>query len=207
MADGARPALTASEAIDAFLRALGHDPSKEHALRGTGARVATLFADQLLDGRRIDPASLCRDSIPVGSGAPMVVLRHVATHVVCPHHLMPALGYADLAYFPGDRVLGLGALGELVDACAHRLVLQEDASCDVARALVDHLGARGAACAMTLRHGCLTHHPPKKRGAKVTTLAFAGSCAHEGTDRQLVIAALGTSGATSARKKTSKAAR
>jgi len=179
----------AAAAIDAFLRALGHDPDRDAQLRGTGARVASLFADELLDGYATPVDTLFAQAIPASRGQPMVVVRGLATHVVCPHHLTIGAGHADVAYLPRDRVLGLGDVARLVDAFAHRLALQEDVTKSIAHAFVDGIDARGAVCAMRLRHGCLAHHAEKKRGASVTTIALAGSC-EEGEDRALALAAL-----------------
>ena len=177
----------AAAAIEAFLRALGH-PIEGH-LAGTGARVTALFADELLDGYQLDPAVLLAGAMQATS-SPLVIIERLSTHVVCPHHLTIGRGYASVLYQPRDRVVGLGAIAELVDACTHRLVLQEDAGDAVARALCDHLRARGAACVLTMRHGCLEHHGQKKRGAVVRTIAMAGSFLEDTTDRALAIAAL-----------------
>ena len=48
----------ASEAIDAFLRAIGRDPQTEPALLGTGARVTDAFVDER--GMYIDAAAVVR---------------------------------------------------------------------------------------------------------------------------------------------------
>jgi GTP cyclohydrolase IA len=177
----------AEAAIEAFLRALGH-PIEGH-LKGTGARVASLYADELLDGYMLDPRALLADAMPAKS-SPLVIVERLTTHVVCPHHLTIGRGYATVLYQPRDRVVGLGAIAQVVDACTHRLVLQEDAGDAVARALVEHLHARGAACVLTMRHGCLEHHGEKKRGAVVRTIAFAGSFLEDTSDRALALAAL-----------------
>ena len=179
----------AAQAIEAFLRALGHDAERDAQLRGTGARVAALWAEDLIDGYDVDVDSIFSEAIEATRRPPIVVVKGIATHVVCPHHLTFGAGHADVAYLPDDRVLGLGEVARVVDAICHRLVLQEDATRAVADAFVDRLGARGAACALKLRHGCLAHHAPKKRGASVTTLALAGSC-EDGEDRTLAVAAL-----------------
>lgn len=190
----ARPrpdAAAAALAIDAFLRALGHDPSREPHLRGTGARVAELWLEELLDGERHEPATILAKPMPAEPGAPLVLLERIATHVICPHHLTVAQGFASVAYLPGPHVAGLGAVASLVDACAHRLALQEDVGRDVARALCEHLGARGAACRLELRHGCLELHGAKKRGAKVVTVATAGLFDHDPAAVALLAAAFG----------------
>jgi GTP cyclohydrolase I len=179
--------VAAAAAIEAFLRALGHPIEGE--LAGTGARVAALFADELLEGHRNDLANVLADPIPAPS-SPLVAVERLRTHLVCPHHLTIARGTASVLYQPSDRVVGLGAIAQLVDACTHRLILQEDAGELVARALIDHLGARGAACTLAMRHDCLELHGEKARGAKVRTIAFAGSFLVEGPDRSLALAAL-----------------
>jgi len=181
-------ARAAAAAIEAFLRALGHPIEGE--LAGTGARVASLYADELLDGYRVDVAKVLGEPI-AAAAAPLVTIERLRTHVVCPHHLTLGRGAATVLYQPSDRVVGLGAIAQLVDACTHRLILQEEAGELVARALVEHLGARGAACILTLRHDCLEHHGEKKRGARVRTISLAGSFDEEGPDRDLALAAIG----------------
>lgn len=177
----------AAAAIEAFLRALGHPIEGE--LSGTGARVASFYADELLDGYQRDVAQILADPIPAAS-APLVAIERLRTHVVCPHHLTIGRGIAAVLYQPSDRVVGLGAVAQLVDACTHRLILQEDAGALVARALVEHLGARGAACILAMRHDCLEHHGEKKRGARVRTISLAGSFEVDGADRSLALAAI-----------------
>ncbi|MFI5301738.1 MAG: GTP cyclohydrolase I [Polyangiales bacterium] len=163
----------AARAIDDFVRALGH--GSDPALAGTGRRVAALWSDELLDGYGCDVDALIADAVPVFEGDSLVVVESIATHVVCPHHLTIATGVSTVGYRPVDRVLGFGAVAALVDAYAHRFALQEDVGAAIARALVDKLGASGAACAMRLRHGCLALHGPKQRSSRVLTLATAGA--------------------------------
>ncbi len=178
----------AARAIEAFLRALGHPVEGDGELAGTGPRVASLYADELLDGYAVDVPTLLAEVIPARDGAPLVSIERLATHVVCPHHLTLGKGFATVAYLPSDRVVGLGSIARLVDAFTHRLVLQETAGDAIARALVEHLGARGAGCTLSLRHGCLEHHGEKKRGSVVRTLSLAGTFAAE--DRPLALAVL-----------------
>ena len=48
----------AARAIEAFLRALGHDPERTLELAGTGERVARAWADELLAGYAVDVDAL-----------------------------------------------------------------------------------------------------------------------------------------------------
>lgn len=163
----------AARAIEAFLAALGHPVDSDPELGQTGRRVADAFATELLAGYAIDPAAVLADT--TATRAPgMVLLTDIATTVVCPHHLLPAPGVAHVAYLPGDRVAGLGALARLVECHARRLALQEDVGDAIVRSLVTHLGARAAGCVLTLQPACVTARGARQHGVRATTFAFAG---------------------------------
>ncbi len=165
----------ARAAIRNFLVALGHDPAKNPELVDTPARVVEAFADELLSGYGKDLVALVtKDSSPAPREAGLIAVRDVAVATVCPHHLMPAVGRANVIYRPGDRILGIGVIARLVDACARRLVLQETIGEDVVSALVKLAGARGALCEITLQHGCLSARGAHQVDARVTTVARAG---------------------------------
>ena len=184
----------AARAIDAFLRALGHDPSSEE-LRETGARVAEAWDQDLLAGEAVDvPALLLAESFPApsGGGDTLVVLRDASTATMCPHHLLPALGTATVAYVPGDRVAGLGTLARVVDAFARRLTLQERIGEAIADALTTSLGARGVAVSLRMRHACLAARG-ERQAAWVETLSTRGVLAPGGTHGAL-LASIATRG-------------
>ncbi len=168
----------AARAIADFLRALGHDPDADPELSETPDRVAEAFGNDLLSGYAVDvKALLATGSSHGATGAGIVVVRDVAIATVCPHHLMPSLGHATVAYLPGARLLGLGAIAELVDAYARRLALQEDIGRNVVTALIEHAGARGAFCRIDLTHGCLSARGARRTEASVVTSASAGELA------------------------------
>jgi GTP cyclohydrolase I len=165
----------ARAAIRDFLIALGHDPAKNPELVETPARVVEAFADELLTGYGRDLAELVtKDSSSAPQDAGLIAVRDVAVATVCPHHLMPAVGRANVIYRPGSRMLGLGVIARLVDACARRLVLQETIGEDVVSTLMKHAGARGALCEITLQHGCLSARGAHQVDARVTTIARSG---------------------------------
>lgn len=169
-------------AVARFLRAAGLDP-RSRALRSTPLHVARAWRDDFLDGYRADFAAILRSREPARSNhGAMVVIDRLDYVSICPHHLLPSRGLAHLAYLPGRWLVGLGQIARLLDACAHRLVLQEDLARDVARALVDQGGARGAACVLEARHDCLGLRGERRPEATTHTEAFEGAFA---TDRDL----------------------
>ncbi len=182
----------AQHAIDAFLRALGRSPETEPDLASTAELVSRAWAEDLVHGYDVDvPRLLASEAMPAPpppSG--IVALRDLAVTTMCPHHLMPARGRASIFYLPGPSILGLGAIVRLLDAFAHRLTLQETLGQNIASALVQHLGARGAASWLSLSHTCLAARGERRDGA-FETLVAEGSFATPGPDRDLFIAALG----------------
>ena len=71
-------------------------------------------------------------------------------------------------------MVGFGQLARLVDCFAHRLVLEEDLARQVAQALVEHLGARGAACVLDAEQTCLTVRGERRRAARAHAQCFLG---------------------------------
>ena len=185
----ARDVARAAAAIDEFLAAMGL--SGDPAVAGTGQRVAEAWDADLLAGYAIDPAALlAAESFATDRPGALVVLREVAVATVCPHHLMPAIGAATIAYLPGARVAGLGTLVRVLHAFSRRLTLQEEIGQSFVDALQTHLGARGAACALRLRHTCLAARG-EREAAVVETLAASGTLSPGGADASLLAAVAG----------------
>lgn len=172
-----RPADEAAmaRAIEAFLEALGLEPGADwRDLAGTPRRVAEAWARELLGGYGKDPAALLAEASPAERGADLVVVSGLDVVGMCPHHLLPYRGVATVAYVPGERVAGFGQLAQLVDCLARRLALQEDVARAVTRALMEHLGAKGAACALDVEQGCLSTRGERQAHARTYVDAFAG---------------------------------
>lgn len=163
----------AARAIEQFLAAIGHPVDSDPELGQTGRRVAEAFTTELLSGYSLDPATILADTTTTLSPG-TVVLSDIATTVICPHHLLPAPGVVHVAYLPGDRVAGLGALARLVDCHARRLSLQEDVGDAIVRSLLTHLGARAAGCIVSLEPTCVTARGARQHGARATSFAFGG---------------------------------
>jgi len=187
----------AARAIEDFLRALGHEPEGE--LADTGKRVADAWFDELLSGHQLDAGAILRDGAVAatedGDESPdggLVVLRDLAVAVMCPHHLLPAFGRADVLYMPTTKVAGLGAIAHALRALTRRLVLQEHAGACMADLLIDELDARGAGCRLRLTHTCLVTRGARESEALTETVALRGSFQEQGDDRDLALAALTT---------------
>ena len=163
-------------AVTDLLRAAGIDPDNPHTGR-TAQRVRELWQRRLLGGYELDPAEALGEGFE-DARRDMVVIRGIAVHGVCPHHLVPFRGVAHVAYLPGGRLHGFGRIARMVDAIGHRFTYQEWMTRDIADALVTHGMADGAACVIEAEQLCLLLGEDRRGDERVVTQAFSGSFAH-----------------------------
>ncbi len=179
----------AARSMRAFLVALGLPVDDDPELAGTPERVARAFRDELLDGYRRDPGAALAAALPSAEGG-LVVVTGVRYASVCPHHLLPSWGTAHLGYLPGGRVVGFGALVDVLTAYAHRLVLQETLGRQVAEALVAQLGALAAGVVLDAQHACLCARGERESAARVVTHSYAGQWSTDPAGRAEFLAAV-----------------
>lgn len=202
--EGGAAAAELAEATARFLDALALPPGVRQGsdLAETPRRVAEAWLGDLVDGYARDPAEILAETIPSRSRE-LVALTGIDFHSVCPHHLLPSRGLAHVAYLPGGRLAGFGQIVQLVDALAHRLVLQEDLVRQIADALVLHLGARGAACVLETEQMCMTVRGQRRSRSRVHVEAFSGALARDGAARRrfLALAARAGGGSRTGRRR------
>ena len=159
-------------AITDLLHACGVASDSVHTGK-TAQRVRELWQKRLLGGYDLDPAAALGEGF-ADERDDMVVIRGIAIHGVCPHHLVPFRGVAHVAYLPGGRLHGFGRIARLVDAIGHRFTYQEWMTRDIAEALMTHGKARGAACVIEAEQLCLLLGEDRRGDERVITQAFTG---------------------------------
>ncbi|MFL9999090.1 GTP cyclohydrolase I FolE [Paraburkholderia sediminicola] len=164
-------------AVTGMLEASGIDIDPAQTGR-TAQRVRELWQKRLLDGYDTDPAEV------LGAGfedarRDMVIIRNIAVHGVCPHHLLPFRGVAHVAYLPGGRLHGFGRIARMIDAIGHRYTYQEWMTNEIANALVAYGQARGAACLIEAEQLCLLMGENRRGDERVVTQCFAGEFGHD----------------------------
>ncbi len=189
---GAFDAAAFERAVADLLQACGIAADGVHTGH-TPRRVRELWERRLLGGYALDPAEV----LGAGFDDPredMVVVRGIAVHGVCPHHLVPFRGIAHVAYVPGGRLHGFGRIARMVDAIGHRLTYQEWMTRDIAEALVRHGKARGAACVIEAEQLCLLLGEDRRGDERVYTQAFAGCFNDDDRLRSEFVRAIGSRG-------------
>ena len=177
------------KAITDLLLACGVAPDSTHTGK-TAKRVRDLWEKRLLGGYAIDPSEALGEGFE-DDREDMVVVRGIAVHGVCPHHLVPFRGIAHVAYIPGGRLHGFGRIARMVDAIGHRFTYQEWMTRDIAEALITHGKAKGAACVIEAEQLCLLLGEDRRGDERVYTQAFAGAFQDNMPFRQEFLRAIG----------------
>lgn len=174
-------------AVRELLAAIGEDPDRP-GLNGTPDSVAELYAE-LFAGVGTDPTAELADGLEEGHSE-LVILRDIPFHSMCEHHLLPFSGVAHVAYLPGERIVGLGKLARVVQACAKRPQLQERLTAQIADALDEGLQPRAVAVVVEASHLCLAMRGVKLGGTSVVTTAMRGLYATSQAARSEVLSLL-----------------
>jgi GTP cyclohydrolase I len=162
------------DAVREILDAIGEDPDRDGLLR-TPQRIANMYVDEIFTGLREDPARHLTVTFEAEHDE-MVMVRDIAVHSVCEHHLVPFAGKAHVAYIPGDdgRITGLSKIARLVDGFARRPQVQERLTTQIADALVDVLEPTGVLVMIEAEHFCMSMRGVKKPGSLTITSAVRG---------------------------------
>ncbi len=170
----ARPSQEEAEAaVRTLLAFAGDNPSRE-GLVDTPRRVTKAYKEYFA-GYAMDPADvLSRSFHDVGGYDDMVMLRDIGFTSHCEHHMAPFYGRAHVAYLPNGSVVGISKIARVVDLFARRLQIQEKMTSEIARSIMDNLGARGVAVIIEATHTCMSSRGVGKHGVATMTSQFLG---------------------------------
>jgi GTP cyclohydrolase IA len=180
----------AEEAVRTLIRWAGDDPGRE-GLRDTPARVVRAY-EEWFSGYRDDPGALLQRTFEeVGGYDEIVVLRDIAFHSHCEHHMAPIIGKAHVGYLPKNRVVGISKLARLVNAFAQRLQVQERLTAEIADTLDAVLQPHGVGVVIQAAHGCMTTRGVNKHGATMVTSRMLGAFRNNPATRHEFLSGLG----------------
>ncbi len=164
------------EAVTLLLEGIGEDIHRE-GLKDTPDRIARMY-EEIFAG--MDEKSKEHLSKTFRAGNNEIVLeKDITFYSMCEHHLMPFYGKAHVAYIPDGRVVGLSKLARTVEVYARRLQIQEQMGAQIADALMEELGSKGAMVMIEAEHMCMTMRGIKKPGSKTVTIVTRGIFAED----------------------------
>lgn len=162
-----------AKAVREILIAVGENPERE-GLLDTPKRVAKAYRE-MFAGLNEDPAVHLGRVFHEPNADDLVIVRDIAFHSVCEHHLATISGVAHIAYLPsGGRVVGLSKLARTLEVFARRPQVQERLTNQVADAIDNHLAPLAVAVVMEADHYCMKQRGVKSPCSNTITVAFRG---------------------------------
>ena len=156
-------------AVKMIIEAVGEDANRE-GLQETPARVARMYQEIFSGLGQTAEEHLSKSFEIIDDN--MVVEKDIFFHTMCEHHFLPFYGRAHIAYIPDGRVAGLSKLARTVEVYSKKPQIQERLNIEVADALMEYLGAKGAFVVIEAEHMCMSMRGVRKPGtATLTTVA------------------------------------
>lgn len=159
------------EAVKMIIEAVGEDPNRE-GLQETPARIARMY-EEIFSGLGQTAEEHLSKSFEILDDN-MVVEKDIFFHTMCEHHFLPFYGKAHVAYIPNGRVAGLSKLARTVEVYAKKPQIQERLNIEVADALINYLGAKGAMVVIEAEHLCMNMRGVRKPGTSTVTSVSRG---------------------------------
>lgn len=160
------------QAVRLLLEGIGEDVSRE-GLVETPERIARMYEE--IFGGLDESASTYLQKTFTAKDNKLVLEKDITFYSMCEHHLLPFYGKAHVAYIPNGRVVGLSKLARTVEVFAKRPQLQEQLTMQIADALMEDLGAKGAMVMIEAEHMCMTMRGVKKPGSQTVTVVTRGA--------------------------------
>ncbi|MFT6398765.1 MAG: GTP cyclohydrolase I [Bradymonadia bacterium] len=135
-----------------YLLSLGIDLSADAETAGTPRRFSELLKDWFVP----DTPVPILHPIPTEAGSDdLVIVRDIAFHSLCAHHITPFFGTISIAFEPDKKLVGFGGLNRLAQALARRPQLQERLVAQIADALFEQLSPKGILVVCQARQMCM----------------------------------------------------
>src|SRR5687767_10488516 len=131
-------ALTESEKIKKIqfhfrhiMEALGLDVTND-SLKDTPLRLAKMYVCEIFQG--LNPGSFPKITVfdNTYGYSDMLIAKDIEVYSWCEHHFLPFTGRAHVAYFPGDKVIGLSKLNRIVKYFCQKPQVQERLTIEIA---------------------------------------------------------------------------
>ena len=156
-----------------IMEELGLDLTDD-SLSGTPYRFAKMYVKELFYG--LNPANKPKLSVFNNkySYKKMLVEQNITLDSACEHHFLPIIGFANVAYIPKDKVIGLSKINRLVDYYARRPQVQERLVLQILNDLQAVLETKDVIVSITAKHLCVSSRGIKDQSSFTTTLEYGG---------------------------------
>jgi GTP cyclohydrolase IA len=161
------------ELVHELLVEIGEDPTREGLVK-TPERVARAWRD-LTRGYHLNVEQAISGAVFQSEANNMIIARDIEIFSLCEHHMLPFYGRCHIGYIAHDKVLGVSKLARIMELFARRLQIQERLTRQIARAVMDGVGAEGVGVVIEARHLCMIMRGVEKQNSIMTTSSVLGS--------------------------------
>jgi len=161
------------ENMEIVIDVLGLD-REDDSISGTADRVAKMYVSELCSGlsyNEFPKVSVFDNKMGYDQ---MVVQKDITFHSMCEHHFVNFNGFAQIAYIPNDKVVGLSKLNRIVNFFARRPQVQERLTEQIFYALKHILNTDNIAVLIQAEHLCVKSRGIGDQSPGMTTSKLGG---------------------------------
>ncbi|MDO7641188.1 MAG: GTP cyclohydrolase I FolE [Reinekea forsetii] len=154
----------------------------DDSMAETPHRIAKMYVNEIfsgLDYNKFPKITLIENKM---SATEMIRIRDIELTSTCEHHFVTIDGFADVAYIPGQRIIGLSKINRIVRFFAQRPQVQERLNQQVLVALQTLLDTEDVAVKINATHYCVKARGVMDSHSSTETLSLGGQFL---TDRDL----------------------
>lgn len=155
-----------------ILEILGLDLSNP-TISKTPDRIAKMYVDEIfwgLDPGNFPEITLHKESLPDES----VYIKKISFVSFCEHHLVPMIGYMNIAYIPKTHLLGFSKIHRIAHYFAAQPQLQERLTAQIADCLSTLLETEDVAVSIEAKHFCVLARGVKDASGDAETFVLKG---------------------------------
>ena len=150
-----------------ILNQLGEDTTREGLIE-TPKRYVKFMREFL------EPKEFNFTSFDTEGTDEMIIQTNIPFYSLCEHHTAPFFGFANVAYIPNNKIVGLSKLARTVDLYANRFQNQERITNQIAERIQQELNPLGVAVTLKAQHLCMCMRGVKKNDTWTQTSKMIG---------------------------------
>ena len=146
----------------------------DDSLKDTPARVAKMFINEIFWGLDYNNFPKCTTVENKMNYDEMVVVRNANVQSQCEHHFVVIDGFAQVAYIPKEKVLGLSKINRIVQFFSKRPQIQERLTAQIFHALCFILDTENVAVIIEANHFCVKSRGIQDANSDTVTSKLGG---------------------------------
>lgn len=160
-------------AMTEIVSTLGLDLSDD-SIEETPHRIAKMYVNEIFSG--LDYATFPKISLIDNkmSASEMVKVKRIKLLSTCEHHFVTIDGFANVAYLPGTKIIGLSKINRIVRFFAQRPQVQERLTQQILVALQTLLATDDVAVSIEATHYCVKSRGIMDDASMTETSAMGG---------------------------------